>query len=92
MMPQENCIVNTDCVLRVRLREAMEAYRVKSGEKITYQKLAALSGLSVATLQSLAARPDYNTRISTIARLCIALQCNPGDLLEFTEAPNAHTS
>jgi DNA-binding Xre family transcriptional regulator len=73
-------------MLRIRLREAMETHRKRTGTRMTYQTLAEASGLSVSTLQSLAARPTYNTRLSTIARLCAALRCQPGDLLELTEA------
>jgi DNA-binding Xre family transcriptional regulator len=71
-------------MLRIKLRDAMEVYRARSGEKLTYEALAAISGLSIATLQSMAARPHYNTRISTVEKLCIALGCQPGDLLELT--------
>ena len=70
-------------MLRIKLRDAMEAYRVRTGEKLTYEALAVISGLSIATLQSLAARPQYNTRISTIEKLCVVLGCLPGDLLEL---------
>lgn len=73
-------------MLRVRLREAMDAYRKRTGVRLTYQTLADATGLSIATLQSLATRPAYNTRLSTIERLCSALQCQPGDLLELTES------
>ena len=72
-------------MLRVRLREAMEARRKRTGIRMTYRTLAEASGLAVSTLQSLAARPTYNTRLSTIERLCVALECQPGDLLELTE-------
>ncbi|QPO23995.1 helix-turn-helix transcriptional regulator [Pseudomonas sp. Y39-6] len=64
----------------------MEAHRQRTGTRMTYQTLAEASGLSVSTLQSLAARPTYNTRLSTIARLCVALHCQPGDLLELMES------
>lgn len=70
-------------MLRIRLREAMEAYRQRTGTRLTYEALAQVCGLSVATLQSLAARPGYNTRLSTVEKLCIALGCSPGDLLEL---------
>jgi DNA-binding Xre family transcriptional regulator len=70
-------------MLRIKLRDAMEAYRVRTGEKLTYEALAVISGLSIATLQSMAARPHYNTRISTIEKLCVVLGCLPGDLLEL---------
>ncbi|PKO28612.1 MAG: XRE family transcriptional regulator [Betaproteobacteria bacterium HGW-Betaproteobacteria-9] len=72
-------------MLRVRLRDAMNDYRKRTGVRLTYRALAEASGLAVSTLQSLAARPSYNTRLSTIERLCVALECQPGDLLELTE-------
>lgn len=71
-------------MLRIKLRDAMEAYRHRTGEKLTYEALSGLSGLSMATLQSVAARPNYNTRLSTVERLCIVLGCQPGELLELT--------
>jgi DNA-binding Xre family transcriptional regulator len=67
----------------------MDAHHKRTGERMTYQKLAAASGLSIATLQSLAVRSSYNTTISTIERLCIALDCTPGDLLILSEAKDA---
>lgn len=70
-------------MLRVKLREAMEEYRHRTGDRMTYERLARLTGLACATLQSLASRPDYNTRLSTIAKLCLALDCQPGTLLEL---------
>jgi DNA-binding Xre family transcriptional regulator len=63
----------------------MDLYRATTGKRLTYEDLAAACGLSVATLQSLGARHSYNTRLSTIARLCVALQCTPGDLLELVK-------
>lgn len=70
-------------MLRIKLREAMEAYRVRTGEKLTYETLAQKAGLSKATLDSLASRQNYNTRLSTIEKLCLCLGCQPGDLLEL---------
>lgn len=71
-------------MLHIKLREAMEGYRRRTGTRLTYEALAQASGLSVATLQSLAARPGYNTRLSTVEKLCLALGCTPGDLLELS--------
>jgi len=62
----------------------MEAHRARTGVRLTYAALAEATGLSEATLQSLATRPSYNPRLSTIARLCDALGCAPGDLLELS--------
>lgn len=64
----------------------MEEYRRRTGVRMTHELLAERTGLSRATLESLASRPTYNTRLSTIEKLCVALQCNPGDLLEQTHA------
>ena len=71
-------------MLRIKLREAMEAHHRRTGERMTYERLSALTGLSRATLASLASRESYDTRLSTIAKLCHALGCMPGDLLELT--------
>lgn len=72
-----------DSNLVVKLREAMESHRRRTGIRLTYASLARETGISSSTLQSLAARRGYNTRLSTIARLCVALDCAPGDLLEL---------
>jgi DNA-binding Xre family transcriptional regulator len=71
-------------MITVKLREAMKAYRRRKGVRVTYQTLSARTGLSVDTLQSLAARPGYNTRLSTIEKICRALECTPGELLQLT--------
>lgn len=68
-------------MLRIRLREAMEAHRRRTGERMTYETLAARTGLSRATLESMASRPGYNATLATIEKLCRALGCQPGDLL-----------
>ncbi|KVD97780.1 transcriptional regulator [Burkholderia ubonensis] len=74
-------------MLRICLREAMEAYKRKTGTRLTYETLAKASGLSISTLQSIAARPSYNTRLSTVEKLCVALECQPGDLLKLRDEP-----
>lgn len=71
-------------MLRVKLREALEAAEARLGERITYGELARLTGLSKATLEAIGSRPTYNPRLSTIDRLCDVLGCSPGDILEFT--------
>ncbi len=78
-------------MLRVKLREAIEEHRRRTGERMTYELLAKRTGLSRATLESLATRHTYNTRLSTIEKLCIALGCKPGDLLELVVAENMVT-
>lgn len=66
----------------------MEAHRARTGEHLTYQMLAKRTGLSRATLESMATRKGYNASLSTIERICVALHCSPGDLLVLeTPAP-----
>lgn len=65
----------------MKLRDAMEQHRLRTGERITYERLAHATGLSPRTLESLASRPDYNTTLDTVARLCAALGCQPGEIL-----------
>jgi DNA-binding Xre family transcriptional regulator len=69
-------------MIRVRLREAIEAHSVRSGTRLTYGRLAELSGVSRATIESLAARPGYNATLDLIDRLCGVLGCSPAELLE----------
>ncbi len=59
----------------------MEQHRLRTGERMTYERLAQATGLSPRTLESLASRPGYNTTLDTVARLCGALRCEPGELL-----------
>ena len=75
----------------VKLREAMEAHRRRTGIRLTYETLAEQTGISCNTLQSLAARPGYNTRLSTIEKLCHALGCTLGELLELSTGTEGAT-
>lgn len=59
----------------------MEWQRRRTGERVTFERLAKRTGLSRQTLESLSSRPGYNTTLGTIAKLCEALNCQPCDLL-----------
>lgn len=84
ILAQTKCLrtESTRFVIVVKLREMMERYRYRTGERLTYEKLAQRTGLSRTTLEALASRPGYNTTVATIEKLCIALECEPRDLLE----------
>ena len=69
-------------MISVKLRTAMAAYRRRTGKRLTYKVISEKTGISLATLQSLGARPGYNTRLSTIDKLCGLLKCDVCDLLE----------
>jgi len=74
-------------MIKVKLREAMENFRRQTGVRLTYDSLAEQTGISVDTLQSLATRTSYNTRLTTVEKLCRVLDCLPGDILELTIEP-----
>ena len=86
-----SCRESTLSVIVVKLRSAMERYRHRTGQRLTYDKLAERTGLSRATIVSIATRADYNTTLATIEKLCEALDCQPGDLLEILPEPPADT-
>lgn len=71
----------------VRLRAVMTAYRERTGERLTYAQLAERTGLSQATIESIATRRGYNATLDIIARLCGALECTPAELLELEPRP-----
>ena len=78
-------------MIRIRLREEMENYRLRTGVRLTYESISECTSISLPTLQSLASRQGYNTRLSTIEKLCRFLGCPPSALLELvpeTEEPS----
>jgi putative transcriptional regulator len=82
--------IQKSAVIQIKLREMMKDYRRRTGERMTYDRLAERTGLSQATLASLASRDAYDTRLSTIEKLCRALGCTPGELLDLgTDEANA---
>lgn len=78
--------------MKVRLREQMVAFRHRTGEAMTYADLAERTGLSRFSLESLGTRPSYNATLDTIERVCLALGCEPGDLLELEAGQRAKGS
>lgn len=61
----------------------MRVYKERTGRRMTYELLSAETGIAVATLQSLGSRPGYNATLATVERICRALGCTPGELLEL---------
>ena len=68
-------------VIVVRLREMIQAFTNRTGQKLTYADLAARSGVARATIESLASRGGYNATLATIDKLCDALDCGLIDLV-----------
>ena len=67
-------------MIAIRLKEAMQRYEALTGEHLTYEELAERTGLSAATLHSMATRRGYNASLRTLEKICRSLRCTPGDL------------
>ncbi len=65
----------------------MQAYKRRTGDRMTYEILAQHTGIAIGTLQNMGSRPYYNTTLTTLARICDALEVTPGDLLELIPNP-----
>jgi DNA-binding Xre family transcriptional regulator len=74
-------------VLAIKLREAMEAYRRRTGERMTYPKLSKLTGIAVSTLKKIGSRLGHRSTFGNVEKLCLALSVAPGDLLEIVADP-----
>jgi putative transcriptional regulator len=55
--------------------------------KMTLAELADRVGVTYANLSILKNNHARAIRFSTLSRLCEVLDCQPGDLLHFTEGP-----
>ena len=69
----------------VKLREAMQAYRRRTGERMTCDKLAASTGISSETLRSIGSRSNYRPALANVGKLCRALAVPPRDMLEVVD-------
>ena len=74
-------------VIVVKLREAMETYRRRTAERMTYAKLAGLTGISQETLRSIGSRLGYAPTFATVEKLCLALDVPLHDMLELIPDP-----
>ena len=74
-------------MIRVKLREAMEAYRLRTGQRLTYAKLAEMSGVAEGTLNSIGSRLAYNVTLASVEKICLALDISFHDLLEMIDDP-----
>jgi DNA-binding Xre family transcriptional regulator len=73
------------CRILIKLREAMLAYARRTGERMTYAILAERTGLAEGTLHNMGSHRKYNTTLTTLAKVCSALETTPGELLELVD-------
>jgi DNA-binding Xre family transcriptional regulator len=67
----------------VKLKEAILAYRRRTGKHITYEDLSKVTGLAATTLQSIATRQDYHPTLANVEKLCLALDVSLHEMLEM---------
>jgi putative transcriptional regulator len=65
--------------------------RVMLERRITLSELADRIGITLANLSILKTNKARAIRFSTLEALCRALQCQPGDLLEFVPSADGTT-
>jgi DNA-binding Xre family transcriptional regulator len=71
----------------VKLKEAMEGHRRRTGERMTYAKLAAATGIAAETLRSIGSRLGYTPTFANVEKLCRALDIPLHDMLEMIDDP-----
>lgn len=74
-------------MIRVKLREGMEMYRLRTGRRLTYAGLAELSGVGEGTLSSIGSRVGYNVTLATVEKICRALEVSFHDMVEMIDDP-----
>jgi putative transcriptional regulator len=57
--------------------------------KMRSKELAALVGITEQNLSLLKSGKVHGVRFRTLAAICAALDCQPGDILEFRQQPEA---
>ena len=73
--------------IAIKLREAMQAYKRRTGARMTYEILADMTGIAIGTLQNMGSNLRYNSTLTTVAKICEALDVTPAELLELVEVP-----
>ncbi len=56
-------------------------------QKMSVTELAERVGITIANISILKNGKAKALKVSTLAKLCHALDCQPGDLLEYRETP-----
>ena len=74
-------------MIAIKLREAMEAYKRRTNEPMTYRLLAERTGIAKGTLQIIGSRDGYNATLELIEKLCHALDVPLHKMLEIIDDP-----
>lgn len=71
----------TDMPIRLRLKELMDAQNIHAAQ------LARDTGITEAAISEWRGQKVKRISLKTLDTLCVALHCEPGDLLERVQAP-----
>jgi DNA-binding Xre family transcriptional regulator len=74
-------------MIAIKLREAMEAYKRRTGKRMTYEILSRATGIGHGTLRTIGSRDDYNATLELVEKLCRALDVPLHDMLEMIDDP-----
>ena len=79
-------------MIQCRLRELMALKSRVSGQKVTYDSITAETGLFSSTLTKLANNKADLVGVSTMDRLCVFFDCQPGDLFIYVPRPESEVA
>lgn len=69
-------------MIRFRLKERIAAREFDTGRRVTFNEVAAATGINRATLSKIANQRGYNTTTDNLDRLCVYFGCRLDELAE----------
>ena len=74
-------------MITIKLKEAMEMYYRRTGERMTYKKLSEMTGISESSLRKTGSILSYHPTWDNVEILCRTLEVPLHDFLELIENP-----
>ncbi len=74
-------------MITIKLKEAMEAYHRRTGQRMTYKKLSEMTGISESTLRKTGSILSYHPTWDNVEKLCRTLEVPLHDMLEMIDDP-----
>ena len=72
-------------MIKTRVKELMAEKERITGERITYDRIWEATGIWPRTLSTLATNQQKMLALKTLDLLCAYFDCQPGDILVYTE-------
>lgn len=61
-------------------------------KEMTQKQLAEATGIRPPTISAICTNSIKQLPVGVIEKICVALNCQPGDIMEYVEEPNPETS